>query len=389
MISIACELSNQQHHFKIFLPLYFTQEESRYIRCLFFGNVKFRAWLSKRTLPKEIKRSNLIRPFASLDFLIWVLKRLYLEKSSDKLLKVYKALLTYYLKYYVPRYPSSILICYDTIKLPPKIENRVIVICPMTHPDSVRKDLSQASLDYPGWPISSKIDISGVLSTSSRADKLILLSTYARDSFARAGFDSEKLFVLPIGPINGQMDKIEIGNLSKPKVLRVLFVGQMGLRKGVPALMELSHKIHSFGRLRLVGPCSRDVANYIREHSNSQTLALVQNPTPQELRQEFEQAHVFVMPSYNEGFGIACVEGMSFGQIPIISFNTGMSEMLIGTALQRFLIRPGSQEDILKNLEYISSLTENEYYALSQESLRISQSLTFEKFSKRFVQQFC
>ena len=389
MIAIACELSKQQHEFKLFLPLYFTHREAQIVKILVWKNLKFRSWLYKRTLPIELRKRNLIRPFASIDFFLWVLKRLDLSDFSDKLLKIYKVLLQSYLSFYLRAYPSATVICYDTIKIPNQIMNRIIAICPMTHPETVRRDLRQAKLDYPDWPISSKIEDTGILATSARADILILLSTYARDSFKEAGFNSEKLSVLPIGPINGRPETFEMKRRSKQNLLQLLFVGHMGLRKGVPALLELSYKIRSIGKLRLVGPCSREVADYIKENSDSQTLTLVQNPTPDALIEEFTQADVFLMPSYNEGFGIACVEGMSFGQIPILSVKTGVSEVLIGSVLERFLIRPGSYEDILKNLEYIAKLDEDEYHSLRIESQRISKLSTFESFAKRFVHQFC
>lgn len=356
---------------------------------LFRKNSKQLTWLTKRTLPKEIIRDSLSRPFASLDLFIWVLKRLNLYSSSDKLLRLYKFLLETYLKVFLRFQPNPILICYDTIRLPASIRNMVVVICPMTHPGKVTHDLRQAALDYPDWPFFKKSEAPGFLSTSARADKLVLLSTYARDSFESAGFDSKKLFVLPIGPINRNLNSFEIKTRKIPQMLQVLFVGPMGLRKGVPALLELSFQINDIAKIRLVGPCSKEVARYIHEFSNSQTLTLIPSPTPQILMEEFKQADIFVMPSYNEGFGIACVEGMSFGQIPIISRNTGVAEVLIDTSLERFLIRPGSTEDVIENLKYISMLGENDFMALRKESYRISSLLTIEKFSKNFVEQFC
>ena len=356
---------------------------------LFRKDSKQLNWLAKRTLPKEIIRCSLNRPFASLDLFIWVLKRLNLYSSSDKLLRLYKFLLETYLKVFLRLQPNPVLICYDTIRLPASIRNMVVVICPMTHPGKVTHDLQQAALDYPDWPFFKKSEASGFLSTSARADKLVLLSTYARDSFESAGFDSEKLFVLPIGPINRNINTFELKTRKIPQMLQVLFVGQVGLRKGVPALLDLSFRVNGIAKIRLVGPCSKEVAKYINEFSNSQTLTLIPNPTPQILMEEFKKAEIFVLPSYNEGFGIACVEAMSFGQIPIISRNTGVAEVLIDSSLERFLIRPGSAEDILAHLEYIAMLNESDFMALRKESNRISNLLTLEKFSKNFVEKFC
>jgi len=389
ILAVACELSRQRHKYKLFLPFYFTHKESRFIVKFFRENSHQINWLMKRTLPKEIMRRSLNRPFASLDLIIWVLKRFNLYNTSDKLLKLYKSLLETYLRAFLKFHPNPILVCYDTIRLSPGIRNMVVVICPMTHPGKVTQDLQQAALDYPDWPFLKKNESAGFLPTSARADKLVLLSTYASDSFKNAGFDIEKLFVLPIGPINRNQDLFEIRPRKISKMLQVLFVGQMGLRKGVPALMELSYKINEIAKIRLVGPCSKEVARYIREFSNSQTLTLIPNPTPQILMEEFKQAEIFVLPSYNEGFGIACVEGMSFGQIPLISRNTGAAEVLIGSSLERFLIKPGSAAEILAHLEYLTMLNENDFMALRKESNRISNLLTLENFSKHFVEKFC
>jgi glycosyltransferase involved in cell wall biosynthesis len=382
MIAVACEYSKKNEAFKILLPFYVTKRESQFLGKFLHKNSKIQVWLKKRTLPEPIRASNVIRPFASLDLSLWLLKKFNLNYEAYRVLRTYKFLVQLFLKIYIPIHSHATTICYDTIKLPKKLKNEIVVICPMTHPNRVSTDLTAAKLDFPSWPDEIGKDVTGIRSTCERADRLVVLSSYAKDSFESEGYATEKIYTIPIGPINGNFDFIDWENKSIQTPLKVLFVGQMSLRKGVPALMQLSYEIQNLATLRLVGPASNNLVNFIRDNSNSETLTLIPNPSPIALREEFKRADVFVMPSYNEGFGIACVESMSFGHIPILSSSTGVSEALIGTPLEPFIIRPGSSVDLLSRLHYIKELSEDESQALRSCSVEISKSLSLDNFAK-------
>lgn len=59
-----------------------------------------------------------------------------------------------------------------------------------------------------------------------------------------------------------------------------------------------------------------------------------------------EQAHIFIIPSWNEGFGLACIEGIQSGLVVIVSQNGGMKEF-IRNGVNGFVINPAGANDIL------------------------------------------
>lgn len=388
IIAVAREYSKQNALFTIILPLYFTVAESRKLSLILPQNSKFRLWLLKRTLPPEIINKNLRRPFATIDLLLWCLKKINLNSGARTLSRVYKNLLQSYLFFYLQSHHIKQITCYDTINLPRNFKNHLVVICPMSHPNSVGTAMMKAKKDFPFWFFDVENQVTGISAMTERASDIVVLSQYSHNTFERAGFPIEKLHTIAIGPINGSRTLPSFDKLTKPANFSALFVGYMGLRKGVPAIMQASYQVEGLAQFRLVGPTSKNIASFIRENSNSKTLTVVENPDPENLRLEFESAQIFVMPSYNDGFGIACIEGMTYGHLPIISRSTGVSEILIGTPLERFLVAPGSTVDIVRVIRDISELTQKEYVALRRLSYEISQKYSMEFFAVNFVELF-
>jgi glycosyltransferase involved in cell wall biosynthesis len=199
------------------------------------------------------------------------------------------------------------------------------------------------------------------------------------------GFDASKLDVIHIGPINGNSNPkppIETDN----NYLRILFLGRMTRVKGVEALARLSHLLNPLKfQISLVGQCSPIIATYIRGISNSNVLTLIDNPSPDQISKHFTESDVFALPSFNEGFNIASLEAMSFGLVPILSKNAGVSEILENTLLARFIIDPGSIEQLNKCMNYLSDLDKADFHDLAKFSFELSKEFSFERFAEEFV----
>ena len=73
------------------------------------------------------------------------------------------------------------------------------------------------------------------------------------------------------------------------------------------------------------------------------------------LREKLSQAHVLVIPSSYEGFGIAYLEGMGFG-LPAIGTTAGGAREIITNGEDGFLIEP---EQVLSLAAYLQALAED------------------------------
>jgi glycosyltransferase involved in cell wall biosynthesis len=84
------------------------------------------------------------------------------------------------------------------------------------------------------------------------------------------------------------------------------------------------------------------------------------------------QAHVLVIPSFYEGFGIAYLEGMAFG-LPAIGTRAGAIPQLVIDKENGFLINPGDSEALTKCLQALR-VDQELLIRLSMNALRYFQS---------------
>jgi glycosyltransferase involved in cell wall biosynthesis len=111
---------------------------------------------------------------------------------------------------------------------------------------------------------------------------------------------------------------------------RILFVGAVGGRKGVPYLLEAFGSLRpaAGGRkraeLRLVGPVDARFVRAIGGLPDGVEAAGVK--TGDALAAEFRDADVFVLPSVEDGFGVVTTEAMAAGLPAIVSENCGSAD---------------------------------------------------------------
>jgi glycosyltransferase involved in cell wall biosynthesis len=139
-------------------------------------------------------------------------------------------------------------------------------------------------------------------------------------------------------------------------------------------------------QISLVGQCPPNIATYIRSISNPKVLTIIENPSPDELSRYFLNSDIFVSPSFNEGFGISSIEAMSYGLIPVLSRKTGVSEILIGTLLEKLIFDSGNVGQLALCIEYLHNLNTEEFDNLSDISYQIAKNYSFDRFANEFVE---
>lgn len=102
--------------------------------------------------------------------------------------------------------------------------------------------------------------------------------------------------------------------------LRVLYVGTLSLRKGLPYLLQASAALGKSVKLTVVGSASPEMNQLLARHSGMEILPRV---TKQELRNIYARHDVFVMPSLGDSFGFVILEAMASGLPVIASENAG------------------------------------------------------------------
>lgn len=112
-----------------------------------------------------------------------------------------------------------------------------------------------------------------------------------------------------------------------------LFVGRFSKNKRVEKLLEAFSQIRSKDfELIIAGVDWENLLVGYREKVGllgiEKNVRFVLNPTDQELRALYAESEFFVSASRYEGFGLALVEAMACGCVPIVQGNEGFSEIV-------------------------------------------------------------
>lgn len=197
--------------------------------------------------------------------------------------------------------------------------------CPQLHPLFLDEVLTEAG-ERAAMPVKLAHDLQAMAERKRQeydlADKLLIYSDVHRHSFLRAGFPEEKLFQCPlwVDPALWHRDTpVQVPDQAWP--LRLLFVGSINLRKGIPFLLAALRQCGKAVRLTLLGPRGGDCEAQIT--SAGDVVGVLPPQTKAELRHTYARHDVFVLPSVADSFGFVSLEAMACGLPAIVTENCG------------------------------------------------------------------
>src|SRR5437867_7246645 len=152
------------------------------------------------------------------------------------------------------------------------------------------------------------------------ADRIIVNSQWSRSCLVKAGVNDSKLFVIPLtyeSPItNTPITREYPSHFTADRPLRVLFLGQINLRKGIARLLKAARSLQSQPvEFLMVGPIQVNIPEDLRSSRNIRWIGPVAR---NKVRNYYEQADVFILPTLSDGFGLTQLEAQAHG-LPIIA----------------------------------------------------------------------
>lgn len=205
-----------------------------------------------------------------------------------------------------------------------------------------RRLLMQEQARWPGWELNPS-DLSNPSMLDQReqaewnlADIIVMGSDFVRDGLIELGVPKKKLMVIPYG-VDSLCNQSLIIKVSPPseesRCLKVLFAGQVGLRKGVPDLLEaICHFDPSQIHLRLAGSISLRKEKLQKYSSHAEFLGIVPRSLMHSL---FQWADLFVLPTIVEGSATVIYEAIMSG-CPVIS--TPNAGSLVQDGINGFIV---------------------------------------------------
>jgi len=140
--------------------------------------------------------------------------------------------------------------------------------------------------------------------------------------------------------------------------LRLLCVGRLIERKGQHHLIEAVKRLADEGldvALELVGTGDARAAceTMVRDLALSGRVRFEGYVPRKEMPAHYAAAHVFVLPSYNEGMSVATLEAMAAG-LPIIATRTGGTDELVEEGINGFVFDWADVGELTRHLRHLA-----------------------------------
>jgi glycosyltransferase involved in cell wall biosynthesis len=187
------------------------------------------------------------------------------------------------------------------------------------------------------------------------ADRILVLSEFARQSFIDQGIADYKLVLSNLGvDIKRFKPTAEQENARRSRILageplRVLTVGSLSPRKGALDLFAVASELKGRMSFRFVGDCESDAA--ARASRISPNLELVQRVPELRLPEVYSWADIFVFPTIEDGFAAVLAQAASAGLPIICTENCGGPDLLRAGAIG-WCVSKRAPEQIIERLRW-------------------------------------
>jgi glycosyltransferase involved in cell wall biosynthesis len=161
------------------------------------------------------------------------------------------------------------------------------------------------------------------------ADYHCAASTVVREQLLSQGLPQEQVWVVPYGADTSERTFTRDEAAAAPREFRIIFVGQIGIRKGINTLLEaLALAQRSDWRMDFVGQrlaeSDRDIAGY-----KGATPLFFHGSQPQAaVAKAMRDSSVLVLPSLEEGFGLVVPQALNCGCPCIVSDSVGGKDIV-------------------------------------------------------------
>jgi alpha-maltose-1-phosphate synthase len=212
------------------------------------------------------------------------------------------------------------------------------------------------------------------------AETIIVPCAWALDSLRFGHTGNKTVIKIPYGT---PADEIAARRAPPTGPFTVLFAGHIGLRKGVPHLLEAWEKLQlKDARLWLAG--SRNLpAAYLREHAASFEYL---GALPQvDLLERMREADLLVFPSLAEGFGLVIGEAMACGVPVLTTTNTGGPE-LIEDGRQGWCVAAHAVTPLVERLEWAHA-ERQALFEMGVEARRKAEQWTWSDYRRRLIDE--
>ena len=180
------------------------------------------------------------------------------------------------------------------------------------------------------------------------ADYIAVTSHFTQASLLENGIAEDRILLTPLGVDAARFVPANAPNDGR---FRVLYVGQLRLRKGVQYLLEAWARLRlDNAELLLVGDVVDEFKEILhkalRQHANITVVGHAADPV-----RLYQSASVCVLPTLEDGFGLVVLEAMACGVPVILTENTGAKDC-VRRDIDGFILPPYQVEAVAETLSF-------------------------------------
>jgi glycosyltransferase involved in cell wall biosynthesis len=212
------------------------------------------------------------------------------------------------------------------------------------------------------------------------ADAIVINSHWSHQLLEKAGIEPKKLHILPLVYTPPETAKNFIRtypeSFSQERPLRVLFLGQVILRKGIASVLESIKFLEGYPiEFWIVGSKQIEIPSYFQSHPQIRWVGRVNRS---ETAQYYQLADIFLFPTLSDGFGLTQLEAQAW-QLPIIA-SRNCGEVVVD-GVNGWLLSEVSGEAIAQSLKFC--LENSNYLQLFSQYSNNMNCLTLKQLGER------
>ena len=213
-----------------------------------------------------------------------------------------------------------------------------------------------------------------------QADYVLIPSDFVRESFLAEGIPESKLIQMPFGV---DVSRFTPAAASEGRPFRAVFVGQVGLRKGVPYLLEAWKRLGwRDAELWLVGRVLPEIKEVLKTYADLpgvQTVGFLGAPAA-----AYQQADIFVLPSIEEGSALVTYEAMACG-LPVVT--TPNAGSLVRDGVEGFIVSIRDPDALAERMERLRANARLRQ-ALGRAARMRAEEFTWERHGQALIQYY-
>ena len=158
------------------------------------------------------------------------------------------------------------------------------------------------------------------------ADFHCAASTVVRDQLLRMGIAANRIIVAPYGAYETIFNS---QGRAEPEKFRIVFAGQLGLRKGLRTLLNaLEEADRPDWEMHFYGAEAPEARQDLAAYRGRTPLTRHGSVSQRDLALAFRQGSVLVLPSLEEGFGLVIPQALNCGLPCIVSDRVGGKDLV-------------------------------------------------------------